>query len=144
MTLASFADSPQLRSSPRYRSGLNVKLNVRPCEQMIQWAGKNGICSRIRIAFLVMMQGITVKYHGGVLRYVSSLVSEVFRCAMRCSHPKWGMKTLNLPIRRVVRIRLPLLDVFQTSLMIARMYGRLGSSSVLGHLSRPTTRSNSS
>ena len=56
-----------------------------------------------------MMQGITVKYHGGILRYINSLVSEVFRCAMRRSHLKWGMKTLNL---RVVRIRLPLLDVF--------------------------------
>jgi hypothetical protein len=31
-----------------------------------------------------------------------------------------------------------------TSLMIARIYGQLGSSSVLGILSRPTTLSNSS
>jgi len=44
--------------------------------------GSIGIYSRIRIALLVMMQGVTVKYDSSVLWYVSSLVSEVLRCAM--------------------------------------------------------------
>ena len=55
--------------------------------------------------FLVMMQGVAVKYHGSILWYVHSLVSEVLSCVMGRNHPEWSVNTLNLLICRVCQTR---------------------------------------
>jgi len=97
MALASFEDSAQLRSSPRYRSGLNVNLKK---EYHALYADQcNVLYSRIGITFLVMMQGIAVKYHASILWDVHSFVSEVLSCVMGSTHPKWSVNTLNLSMR---------------------------------------------
>jgi len=92
------------------------------------------------IALLVMMQGVTVKYDSSVLWYVSSLVSEVLRCAMGVASKMEHEHAAPVDTDRMVKV-LYLFDVFKdTSLMIARIYGKIGLVRLVGP---PSTSYNS-
>lgn len=93
MTFARLADWAQLRLSPRYRSGLKLKLQDL---RLIGVRIAKGLNSRIGIALLIVMHGIAVEHHKRVFWNEHSVVDEIIRGIMRCAHPERRMNALNL------------------------------------------------
>ena len=98
---------------------------------------------RVRVPLLIMMERITIKYHSRPLGYEKSIIRDIFCCTMRRPHPERRVHTLELAKNFSTTRQNKSNDRF-TSLMIARIYGKSRSSSIVGSRSRPTTRSSSS